>query len=96
MACAFALREIYDQVPDMKVGFSDNAVQRRFEDFKRFIKGRENDNGFLEIAASLHFLSKTTNQTDDEIIGTVAAKQPQFTEPQCREIYNLIKERIKV
>lgn len=96
MACAFALREIYDQVPDMKVGFSDNAVQRRFEDFKRFIKGRENDNDFLEIAASLHFLSKTTNQTDDEIIGTVVAKQPQFTEPQCREIYNLIKERIKV
>ena len=95
-ACAFALREIYDKVPDMKVVFSDNMVQRRFEDFRRFIKGRENDNDFLEIAASLHFLSKTTSQTSTEIIDTVVAKQPRFTEPQCREIYNLIKEKAKV
>ena len=95
-ACAFALQEIYDHVPDMKVSFLNNKTQRRFEDFKRFIKGREIDNDFLEIAASLHFLKKTTRGADDEIIRKVANKQKQFTESQCREIYNLIKKELVI
>ena len=95
-ACAFALQEIYDHVPDMKVSFLNNQTQRRFEDFKRFIKGREIDNDFLEIAASLHFLKKTTRDDEDEIIRKVANKQKRFTESRCREIYNLIEKELVV
>lgn len=95
-ACAFALRDIYDHVPDTSISFPNGRVQRRFADFKRFIRGREKDNDFLEIAASLHFLRKTTDRADDDIINQVAGKQARFTEQQCREIYKLIKERIPV
>ena len=72
----FALSKIYGDVPyDKGLVFVNPGIQERFEQFKEFIKGRENDNGFLEIAASLHMLKKTSGLDRGEIIKKVADKQ---------------------
>ena len=75
----YALGSIYDMVPyDRDMEFVNPAVQDRFEEFKKFIRGRENDNDFLEIAASLHILRKTSGMARAAIIERVEAKQERF------------------
>ena len=85
---AKALRPIYDKIPyDPGMAFVDPGVQKRFERFKRFIGGRENDNTFLEIAASLHILHKTSGLARPDIIKRVTAKRKQFIESECDRIW---------
>ena len=75
----YALSRAYDQIPrDQKMAFANPDAQERFERFKEFIRGRENDNDFLEIAASLHMLRKTGSMPRAAIIERVEAKQERF------------------
>ena len=72
----YALSPLYDKVPyDRDMVFANPGVQKRFERFKKFIRGRENDNRFLEVAASLHILHRTTDMTRAGIFEKVAAKR---------------------
>ncbi len=87
-ACGFALREIYDDIPEnVRLRFESDKVQREFERFAKSITKHESNEEFLEIAASMHYLRKTCTLTNDEIIEKVAKKQPDFTEKRCREIW---------
>ena len=75
----YALGSIYDMVPyDKDMVFVNPAVQERFEEFKRFIKKRENDGDFLEIAASLHVLHRTSGMERDAIIERVEAERERL------------------
>lgn len=92
-AMAKALSPVYDKIPhDPGMAFVDPAVQERFEMFKKFISGRENDNAFLEIAASLHILHKTSGLLRPEIIKRVVAKRKQFKEPECESVWEEMKK----
>ena len=84
----YALSRAYDRIPrDQKMAFVNPDVQERFVRFKGFIRGRENDNGFLEIAASLHVLHRTSGMGKDAIIERVAAKRECFSREQCAGIW---------
>ena len=90
----YALTSIYDIVPyDKDMIFVNSAVQERFEEFKKFIKGRENDNDFLEIAASLHILHKTSDMRRADIVKRVVAKRPnRFSESRCNQAWEEMAE----
>lgn len=91
-ASGFALEQIYHKIPNDKVKFSSAVIQKRFDKFRNFIKKRNNDNDFLEIAASIHYLQKICTLNDDEIIAKVVKKQPRFTEDKVRTIYEELKK----
>ena len=84
----YALGSIYDMVPyDKDMVFASPAVQERFERFRRFIKGRENDSDFLEIAASLHMLRRTSDAPRADIVERVAAKRERFGRDRCDRVW---------
>ena len=88
-----ALSRSYGDIPyDEAMVFSNPDVQERFEAFKEFIKGRENDNDFLEIAASMHILHKTSGLPRAGIVEKVAAKQDRFTADECNRIWGVMEE----
>ena len=92
-AVGYALSKSYHRIPhDKSMVFLDGDVQERFERFKAFIRGRENDNDFLEIAASLHILKKTSGLSRGEIVEKVAAKQARFTPDQCGRAWEEMEE----
>ena len=85
---AYALSHSYDVISrDQKMAFTNPDVQERFERFKEFIKGRESDNDFLEIAASEHMLRKTTDMPRADIIARVRAKRDHFTVAMCEDAW---------
>ena len=85
---AKALSGIYDKIPyDPGMAFVNSAVHERFERFKRFISGRENDNAFLEIAASLHVLHRTSGLSCPDIVKRVAVESEQFKEIECGRVW---------
>ena len=66
---------ICDMAPyDKDMVFVNPAVQERLEEFKRFIRGLESDGGFLEIAAPLRVLHRTSGMGRDAIIKRVEAE----------------------
>ena len=85
-ASGFALAGFYGGIPDgAGMRFSSPSVHGRFERFKRFVGGRENDNAFLEMAASLHFLEGMAGLGREETLGRVAGRRPEFTREGCEE-----------
>lgn len=77
-AAGFALEGFYQQIPKRSKGtrFASRTIQKRFDRFTRFIKGKESDTNFLEAAASLHFLIRIRQLTDDDAVSMVAEKMP--------------------
>lgn len=96
-ASGFALDGFYTHVPKgVRMAFASPLVDGRFEDFKRRIGGRENDAGFLEIAASIHFLDVGCRLAREEALRRVANKRPEFTEDMCVEIRSLLEDEWKI
>ena len=86
-ASGFALAGFYADIPrEANMHFSSPSVHGRFARFKEFIGGHENDNAFLEIAASLHFLEGEGNLGCNEVLDKVANKRIEFTKGQCVEV----------
>ena len=93
-AAGFALAEFYEDIPDdSRMSFSSSAVHGRFESFKEFIGGYEDDTDFLEMAASFHFLEKDGRLSRDKIFEKVRNKRPSFTAPKCREVRSYLESR---
>ena len=82
---AYTLSRSYDRIPiDQEMAFTNPDVQERFERFKEFVRGRENDNDFLEIAASLHMLRNAYgNMSRADIVARVATKRAHFDKAAC-------------
>ena len=92
-AVGYALSKPYHRIPrDESTVFLDGDVQGRFERLKRFVRGRESDNDFLEVAASLHMLKKARGLPRDEIVEKVLAKVDRFTPDQCDRIWKEMEE----
>ena len=65
--------------------FSSPSAQDRFGRFRESIGGRENDDAFLEIAATLLFLEGVGGMGREEALGTVAGRRAEFTKGECEE-----------
>ena len=86
-ASGFSLAEFYGDIPDRAgMHFQSALVQGRFDRFRKFIRGRENDNAFLEMAASFHFLEGEGDLGREEVLGKVAKKRPEFTKERCAKV----------
>lgn len=93
-AVAYSLGPLYDMIPyDRDMVFANPGVQERFDMFKQFIRGRENDSDFLEAAASLHVLHRTSGMPRADIVKKVAAKQDHFDEEYCNDIWDEMMEK---
>ena len=93
-ASGFALSEFYEDIPQgVRMAFASPTTNGRFEGFKEFIRGHENDAGFLEIAATLHFLHAAGRLTRDEMLQRVAGKRPGFDEDACAGIRSYMEEK---
>lgn len=84
-ASGCALAGFYADIPDgAGMHFSSPSVHGRFARFKEFIGGRENDNAFLETAASLHLLEGEGGMGRGEALDTVAGRgRPGLTREYC-------------
>ena len=91
---AYTLSRSYDAIPrDQKMAFANPDVQDRFERFRKFVGGRENDNDFLEIAASEHMLRKTSDMPRADIIEKVATKKKDpFDRALCKRIWGEMEQ----
>lgn len=70
----FGLGEVLPAYPAVR--FVQDDTERRFEEFLRFIEPHKNDQKWLEVAASAHFLARVLNEADrDAVFAKVAAKQ---------------------
>ena len=86
-ASGFALAGFYADIPSgAGMHFSSPSVQGRFDRFKEFVGGHENDSAFLEIAASLHFLEGEGDLERGEALNKVAGKRPEFTKERCADV----------
>ena len=92
-ASGFALAGFYADIPSgAGMHFSSPSVQGRFARFKEFIGGRENDNAFLEIAASFHFLEGEGTMGREEVLDKVVNKRAEFTEGQCVKVRSYLEK----
>ena len=86
-AAGFALAGFYGSIPEgSRMRFVSPRTNGRFEEFKEFISGREADAGFLEMAASFHFLERGGNLPRDQILQKVLSKRPNFSEDECGRV----------
>ena len=80
-ACRFALRGIYDKIPSSKTAFEDSNIQDRFKKFQKFVKNKETDADFLEIASTLHCLKHDEDIRDmDSADVLIRHKHERFTD----------------
>lgn len=89
----FILADFYEQIPKRSRGtrFANGTIQKRFERFAKFIKGKEGDAKFLEAAASLHFLLNTSKITYYDAIKEVADKMPDTDKTYVGEVRGQMK-----
>ena len=93
-ASGFALDGFYSRIPENpRMYFLKPSAHERFEEFKKFIGGRETDANFLELAASLHFLEKGGGLSRAQIFGRVLNKRrPRFTESECSKVQGYLEQ----
>ena len=92
-ASGFSLAGFYADIPSgAGMHFLSALVQDRFDRFKKFIKGRENDNAFLEIAATLLFLEGEGDLGREEVLGRVAGRRPEFTKERCAKVRSYLEK----
>lgn len=90
--CGFALKDIYQKIPnDAKMEFTDPDIRARFKKFKEFISGREMNNDWLEIAASIHLQNRLGN-TRKVVIQKVVDKQERFTRKQVEGAWAVLEK----
>lgn len=92
--CGFALADgIYQRIPqhDGTNRFASNTVQNRFNKFKEYIGGKENDAAYLEIAASLHYLIKAVELNESKALKRVRKKVPNSTQELCEDVLDEMK-----
>lgn len=88
-AVACALEPLYDMIPyDKDMVFANPGVQERFQLFKQFIRGRENYSDFIEAAASLHVLHRTSGMPHADIVKKVAGGRNRFDEEYCNGVWD--------
>ena len=93
-AAGFALDGFYARIPENpRMHFSKSSVHDRFEEFKKFIRDRETDTDFLEMAASFHFLEKGGSLSRGQIFERVLNKRhPGFAESECRKVQEYLEQ----
>jgi hypothetical protein len=71
--------------------FSDPSLEQRFLEFSEFLGDRRSNPEWLEIIASLHFLTKLyPNRNHQQVVDKVRAKQPYFTKDRVIEGLNYL------
>lgn len=85
--CGFGLQTVYDKIPEgTEMEFADPTIRDRFNRFKDFIRDKEMDTDWLEIAASIHILDRL-DYDRNAVIQQVVDKQARFTHEQVEGIW---------
>lgn len=63
---AFNLIERYDELPTVR--FLSRVIEERFQEFLEFINGHATNEEWLEVVASIHFLSHRSPNNDQDAI----------------------------
>ncbi len=87
----FELKKVMDDIPKLEIKFTDVDVQSSYEKYMQFIDDKKFDPDLLEIASSIHYLSRS-NFEKDEVLGMVERKKKQFTRDQCIRIWNELEK----
>lgn len=92
-AAGFALNDFYEEIPKQvqNANFANGTIQKRLEKFTKFISKRENDVKFLEAAASLHFLSKTSRLSYKDAIERVVKKMSNVDKSYVGNVLDTLK-----
>lgn len=85
---AYALVETYDSIPPQR--FRDDDLEKRFKGFLGFIRGREDDESWLELTASLLYLLREGHSVP-EAFQLLHAKNSTFTPDECRRALRHLK-----
>lgn len=77
--CGLALTDIFSRIPECtEFEFTDQVVDERLKRFRKFIRGHENDDGWLEIAAKTHLLVRL-GEPHGKAVQYVAGTGESFT-----------------
>lgn len=86
----FTLERVYNILPDHDTKFRDRRVQKKFERFLKFIRGKDLES--LEILASAHYLKKCLGLDDETTVDKILAKEcTDFDESKVRKELEYVK-----
>jgi len=78
---------------EKSIEFANPAFEKNMQLLMQFIGKHANDDHWMELAASLHFLKKINPKyTKPQIIEIVTNKQTHFTRDESERIWNHLKE----
>lgn len=80
-----------DNIPDIKVKFTDDVIQKKYNDFVDFVRDKKDDVCLLEICASICYLNKM-KFTKAEILNVVENKKPKFTRERCIKMWDELEK----
>lgn len=86
----FELDTIYKDIPQTDTKFAYPTIQERFNNFKEFIAGSENNMEFLEIISSLHFLLVRGNTIEKAVLKVSNEHNMNFTYKECMKIIDMM------
>ena len=92
----YEVAERYRDSPPMR--FSNDEVENRFRAAAAFMRGRTSDARWLEVVASIHFLSVCLGMKDkSSIFRTIRGKMPSVTTDELERGWNeLVKAKVGV
>ena len=80
-------RRVIGELPEVNVSFEGEEMQRRYEQFKEFMRDKKHDPALLEIGASICHLAATGIDKDD-ILKVTEDKKPEFSRSQCVSMWD--------
>lgn len=87
---AFSIVESFGEAKP--VAFTDPSLEQRFQAFVKFLGSKKADAEWLELVASIHFLSKLyPDWSHTQVLEKVKKKQPYFTAQRAEEALSYLR-----
>lgn len=83
----FAIESIAPRMPKIDINFETDDAQRRYAEFKEFLRDKKLDPAMLEISSSICHLD-STGMEKGEILRRVERKKPKFSAEQCERAWD--------
>lgn len=80
-------RRVIDRLPVVEVCFEGEETQKRYEQYKEFMRDKKHDPALLEICASICHLAEA-GIGKDYILKVAEDKKPEFSRDQCVSMWN--------
>lgn len=83
----FAIESIAPGMPKIDINFEADAAQRRYAEFKEFLRDKKLDPALLEISSSICHMG-SIGMEKGEILRRVECKKPRFSAEQCERAWD--------